>query len=187
MAANSRAAEVNAIGRLLTDYNNLEVGLLHCVQQGIGDFDRTFKSMFVTRGLAPRINAAQELGHPAYNALGIGADFDLAIAAIHHALRIRNQYAHWSWWDDSSGQLAIANLEDLAKDPEPVSNLDRLRVHHVDMPLLQAQLDFFVYVDLLLGWLNYEGRYLTNKIKHRFGPRPTPLASPPLNHPPKLP
>jgi hypothetical protein len=49
MVANARSAEVTAIGRLLTDYNNLEVGLLHCVQQGIGDFDRAFKTMFAKR------------------------------------------------------------------------------------------------------------------------------------------
>jgi len=45
MAANARVAEVMAIGRLLADYNNLEIGLLHCIQQGIGDFDRAFKTM----------------------------------------------------------------------------------------------------------------------------------------------
>jgi hypothetical protein len=33
-------------------------------------------------------------------------------------------------------------------------------VHHVDLPLLQAQLEFFTYVDALFGWINYEGRYL---------------------------
>jgi hypothetical protein len=114
--------------------------------------------------------------------LGLEADFDLAIGAIRHALRIRNQYAHWTWWDDNSGQLAIANLEDLAKDPNPVSDLARLRVHHVDMPLLQAQLEFFVYVDLSILWMNYEGRYLKGKLKHRFGPKPTPMVPPPLNH-----
>lgn len=65
MAANARAAEVGAIGRLLADYNNLEIGLLHCVQQGICDFDRAFKTMFGVRGETKRINAAQSLGHPA--------------------------------------------------------------------------------------------------------------------------
>ncbi|MGA3242390.1 MAG: hypothetical protein ABSG03_39595 [Bryobacteraceae bacterium] len=182
MAANARSAEVTAIGQLLTDYNNLEVGLLHCVQQGIGDFDLAFKTMFAKRGETPRVNAAQKIGRPAYEALGLEADFDLAIEAIRHALQIRNQYAHWTWWDDNSGQLAIANLEDLAKDPETVSNFDRLRVHHVDMPLLRAQLEFFAYVDLSVGWVNYEGRYLMGKLKQRFGPKPTPTAPPPLNH-----
>jgi hypothetical protein len=182
MAANARSTEVTAIGRLLTDYNNLEVGLLHCVQQGIGDFDRAFKAMFARRGETARVRAAQEIGRPAYQALGLQADFDQAIEAIRHALQIRNQYAHWSWWDDNSGQLAIANLEDLAKDPDPVSDFDRLSVHHVDMPLLQAQLQFFAHVDLSIGWVNYEGRFLKGKLKHRFGPKPTVMTPPPLNY-----
>ncbi|WP_253708570.1 hypothetical protein [Bradyrhizobium sp. WD16] len=126
MAANARVAEVTAIGRLLADYNNLEIGLLHCVQQGIGDFDRAFKTMFGVRGETKRINAAQNLGHPAYQKLGLEADFDLAITAIRRALQIRNQYAHWTWWDDSSGRLAIANLEELAKDSNTISDFDRL-------------------------------------------------------------
>jgi hypothetical protein len=124
MAANARSAEVTTIGRLLTGYNNLEVGLLHCVQQGIGDFDRAFKTMFAKRGETARVIAAQAIGRPAYQALGLVEDFDLAITTIRHAMKIRHQYAHWTWWDDNSGQLAIANLEDLAKNPGPVDNLD---------------------------------------------------------------
>ncbi len=183
MVANARDAEVMAIGRLLADYNNLEIGLLHCVQQGIGDFDRAFKTMFAVRGETKRINAAQNLGHPAYEQLGLEADFDLAIKAIRRALQIRNQYAHWTWWDDRSGRLAIANLEDLAKDPNAISDFDRLRVHHVDVPLLQAQQRFFSYVDLCLAWVNYEGRYLAGKIKTRIAEKPTFMTPPPLNHP----
>src|SRR5882724_11851354 len=114
MPANARAAEVAAIGRLLADYNNLEVGLLHCVQMGIGDFDRAFKAMFRARGEARRINVGETLALAAYTVLGLGTDFQTGLAAIRHALSIRNQYAHWTWWDDHSGELAIANLEDLA-------------------------------------------------------------------------
>ncbi len=149
MAANARVAEVTAIGWILAEYNNLEIGLLHCVQLGIGNFDHAFKTMFGVRGETKRIFAARDLARTTYDALGLGADFDTAIDAIRHALQIRNQYAHWTWWDDYSGQLAIANLEDLAKDPNVVSDFDRLQVHHVDMPLLQAQQEFFVYVDRL--------------------------------------
>jgi hypothetical protein len=183
VVANARDAEVMAIGRLLADYNNLEIGLLHCVQQGIGDFDRAFKTMFAVRGETKRINAAQNLGQPAYEQLGLEADFDLAIKAIRRALQIRNQYAHWTWWDDRSGRLAIANLEDLAKDPNAISDFDRLRAHHVDIPLLQVQQQFFSYVDLCLAWVNYEGRYLAGKIKTRIAEKPTFMRPPPLNHP----
>jgi hypothetical protein len=183
MTANTRVAEVTAIGRILADYNNLEIGLLHCVQQGIGDFDRAFKTMFAVRGETKRISAAGNLGRPAYQALGLEKDFDLAIDAIRHALKIRNQYAHWTWWDDRSGQLAIANLEDLAQDPSTVSDFDRLRVHHVDIPLLQMQQNFFVYVDQFVVWVNYEGRYLAGKLKSPLLSKPAPVAPPALTNP----
>jgi hypothetical protein len=183
MGANSREAEVTAIGRILADYNNLEISLLHCVQQGIGDFDRAFKAMFSQRGETKRINAARDLGHPAYEALGLDGYFDAAIEAIRHALKIRNQYAHWTWWDDRSGQLALANLEDLAKDPNVASDFDRLRIHHVDMPLLREQHLYFVYVDRLVSWVNFEGRFLTGKIKTRIVAKPDVLPPPALLHP----
>jgi len=183
MAANARVAEVTAIGRILAEYNNLEIGLLHCVQMGIGNFDQAFKAMFSLRGETRRINAARDLSRAAYQALGLAADFDTAIDAVRHALQIRNQYAYWTWWDDNSGQLAIANLEDLAKDPNIVGDFAGLHVFHVDMPLLDAQQEFFVYVDRCLIWVNFEGRFLTGKIKQRVVQKPTPVAMPALYHP----
>jgi hypothetical protein len=80
MAANARSAEVTAIGQLLTDYNDLEVGLLHCVQQGIVYFDLAFKTMFAKRGETARVNRAQKIGRPTFQALGLAADFDLPAA-----------------------------------------------------------------------------------------------------------
>jgi hypothetical protein len=182
MAANARVAEVTAVGRILAEYNNLEIALLHCVQMGIGNFDHTFKTMFRMRGETKRINAARDLAMTTYQALGLGFDFDVAIYALRHALQIRNQYAHWTWWDDNSGQLAIANLEDLAKDPSVVSDFDRLPIYHVDMPLLEAQQKFFVYVDRCLLWVNSEGRFVTRKITRRFAQKPDPIAPPKLYH-----
>lgn len=37
----------------------------------------------------------KRLVRPAYQALGLVEDFDLAITTIHHAMKIRHQYAHW--------------------------------------------------------------------------------------------
>ena len=151
----------------MAEYNNLEIGLLHCVQMGIGDFNYAFKKMFAARGETKRINAARDLAKAAYHGLGLGADFDAGMDAIRHALQIRNQYAHWTWWDDNSGQLAIANLEDLAREPNAISGFDQLRVHHIDMPLLEAQQAYFVYVDRALAWVNFEGRFLRGDIRTR--------------------
>lgn len=171
---------VAAIGRLLTDYNNLEISLLHCVQKGIGDFDCAFKKMFGERGETNRMNSAERLALGAYRALGLDGDFALAIDAIRHALKIRNQYVHWTWWDDNSGYLAIANLEGLAKDPKPVAGLDELSVYHIDLSLIEQQQRFFLYVDRCLLWVNFQGRLLTGEFKTHTYPRPTAVEKPAL-------
>ena len=49
--------------------------------------------------------------------------------------------------------------------------------------LLQAQHQFFAYVDLCLAWVNYGGRYLAGKLKARIAQRPAFMTPPPLNHP----
>jgi hypothetical protein len=180
MAANARAAEVTAIGRILADYNNLEVGLLHCVQMGIGDFDRAFKSMFRERGETKRINVAEKLALAAYTALGLDEDFRVGLAAIRHALKVRNQYAHWTWWDDYSGQLAIANLEDLALEPQLVKDFSNLRAHHVSAALLAEQQAFFAYVDRCLAWVNFEGRFRSKTIERPVVTKPAAIAEPAL-------
>jgi hypothetical protein len=56
-----------SVGRILTGYINLEVGLIHCVQVGLGgDFDTVIKKMFKRRGEKLRIDEAEKLGAAAY-------------------------------------------------------------------------------------------------------------------------
>jgi hypothetical protein len=81
-----------------------------------------------------------------------------AIRVVRYCLKVRNQYAHWVWWDDYSGKLAFANLEELAKLKRPVKDLTKLKTHHVDATLLAAQEAYFVYADAYLAWINYESR-----------------------------
>jgi hypothetical protein len=81
--------------------------------------------------------------------LGLDADFRAATAAMSHCLDIRNQYAHWIWWDDNSGQLALANIEDIAKMAMPVNELAQLNPGHFDAALLHEPGAYFVYTDLL--------------------------------------
>jgi hypothetical protein len=108
------AVEGEIVGRLLTGYANLEVGLLNCVHMVLGDLDTPLKAMFKVRSENRRIKAAVKLGERPYNALGLGTDFQWAIEAMRYCLLIRNQYSHWVWWNDYSGKIAFANLEDVA-------------------------------------------------------------------------
>jgi hypothetical protein len=160
------SAEGATVGRLLAGYSNVEVGLLHCVQVARGgDLDTVLKKMFHKPGETRRINEAEKLGHADYLRLKLAGDFQKAIRVVRNCLKIRNQYAHWIWWDDLSGKLAFANLQDLAKRKRPVRDLTKLKAHHVDATLLDAQEAYFVYADEYLAWVNYEGRARHGKLK----------------------
>lgn len=68
-------------------------------------------------------------------------------------MKIRNQYAHCVWWDDNSGQLAFANLEEVAKMNAVVEDLSELTTKYVNIDLLKEQFEYFEYADDLLIWL----------------------------------
>jgi hypothetical protein len=168
-----------AVGRLLAGYSNIEVGLLHCVQMACGgDLDTVLKKMFRIRGEMRRIDEAEKLGHLGYQRLGLAGDFQKAIRVVRYCLKIRNQYAHWVWWDDHSGKLAFANLEDLAKRRRPVRDLGKLRAFHVDATLLDAQEAYFVYADEYLAWINYEGRFRVGNLRSNPLLKPQPVRPP---------
>jgi hypothetical protein len=175
------SGEDATVGRLLAGYSNIEVGLLHCVQIALGgDLDTVLKKMFRTRGEARRISEAEKLGHPNYHRLRLAADFQKVIRVVRYCVKIRNQYAHWVWWDDYSGKLAFADLEELAQRKRPVRDLLKLRAYHVDAALLDAQEAYFVYADEYLTWINYEGRFRDGKSKSNPLIKPKPVQRPRL-------
>jgi hypothetical protein len=143
---------------------NLELGLMNCVQVVRDDFDAVLKAMFRPRGETTRINIADALGRYFYHDRGLGTEFEMAIGAIKHCLKIRNQYAHCVWYDDKSGGLAFVNVEEVATENSRLENLNSLTVLHVDIALLTAQEQYFVYTDEMLAWINYEGRFRDGKI-----------------------
>jgi AAA+ ATPase superfamily predicted ATPase len=175
------AAEGATVGRLLSGYVNLEIGLMNCVQMGRnGDLDTVLRKMFGTRGESKRITEATKLGGSAYSHLGLQRDFDRAIAALRHCLNIRNQYAHWIWWDDSTSRLAFANLEQLAKQKRRIVDLRRLRAYHVGAALLMEQERYFAYTDQVLAWVNYEGRKRAGRLQRNPVRKPRRLRKPKL-------
>jgi len=167
--------EGDIIGRLLAGYSNIEVSLFHAVHVATGDFDGALKKMFGVRSESKRINAAENLGKPEYQRLHLDTDFEKALRVMRCCLNIRNQYAHWVWWDDHSGKRAFANVEDLTKYKRKVKDFSRLKPHHVDANLLTAQEAYFVYADELLLWVNYEGRFKDGKLGNaKFNPATKP-------------
>lgn len=172
--------EAALVGRMLAGYADLEIDLMHCAKAVRVDLDLALKAMFRGRGNAQRIDIADALARQHYHALGIGAEFEMAIAAVRYCLRIRNLYAHCTWWNDNSGQLAFANLEELAKENVAVLDLHGLTVHHVTVPHLQGQFAYFEYADNLLIWVIQEGNARAGRPAFPNRVLPAPVAQPPL-------
>jgi hypothetical protein len=78
------------------------------------------------------------------------------------------------WWDDYSGKLAFAKIEEVASRKRKVHDLGKLTPYHVDVALLAAQEACFVYADDYLGWINYEGRKRAGTLKANPLNKPRP-------------
>ena len=155
--------EAAIIGRMLAGYADLEIDLLYCAKAVRDDLDLTLKAMFRSRGNAQRIDVADALARHPYHALGLGSEFERGVGAVRYCLRIRNLYAHCTWWNDNTGQLAFANLEELAKDNAVIHDLHGLTVHHVTVQHLQAQFSYFEYTDNVLIGVIQEGNRRAGK------------------------
>jgi hypothetical protein len=170
-----------AVGRLLLNYSNLEIGLLHCVQMAAGgDLNTALKAMFGARGETRRINRAETLGQPHFAQHALMRDFQHAIAILRRCLEARNQYAHWSLWDDYSGKLAFANIEGLANLKKRVNNFNKLRTFHVTAALLAEQEACYIYCDRFLTWLNHEIRVRSGRLPTNIFPKPRRVKKPRL-------
>jgi hypothetical protein len=102
----------------------------------------------------------------------------MAIGAIRHCLKIRNQYAHCVWFNDNSGKLAFAAVEDIAQQNTFLKDLSNLPIFYVNVQLLDSQEAYFVYTDRLFAWVNHEGRYRAREIATNILHKPTPLPRP---------
>lgn len=171
-------AEAALIGRMLAGYADLEIDLMNCVKAVRGDLDLALKTMFRGRGNSQRIDIADALGRRLYHDLGLGVEFERGVVAVRYCLKIRNQYAHCTWWNDNSGQMAFANLEELAKGNVPVTDLHGLTVNHVTEPHLRAQFTFFEYTDdVLIGLIQESNRRVGRPAFPNIG-IPAPMAQP---------
>lgn len=173
-------AEAALIGRMLAGYADLEIDLMNCAKAVRGDLDLALKTMFLGRGNSQRIDVAVAIARPSYNELGLGAEFDSAIAAVRRCLRIRNLYAHCTWWNDNSGELAFANLEELSKLNVVVTDLRSLTVNHVNVAHLQSQFNYFEYADNMLLGVLQEGNRRAGRPAHAGIAIPAAVAAPPI-------
>jgi hypothetical protein len=146
--------EAAIIGRLLAGYGELEFEMCRCVEAAMNDFDAAFKLIFARQGERKRIERADTVMRPKYNAVGIDTDYETTIGGMDHCRRIRNQYAHSTWYDTKPEGLCILNLEDTAKLATPVTSVVSNR-RSIDVALLRRQEDFFGYIQLSFWHLHW--------------------------------
>lgn len=173
-------AEAAVIGRILAGYTDLEIDLMNCVKSAREDLDTVLKAMYRGRGESKRIDIADAFGRQTYRKLGLGAQLEMAIGAVRYCTKIRNQYAHCIWWNDYSGALAFANIEEIAKLNEPIVDLQGMNVHHISVTLLESQFAYFEYTSDLLIWVLHEGNKKAGRPAHPN------LAQPNAPEPPAL-
>ena len=171
--------EMAAVGRILVNYGELELDLMHAVSmaKSVG-LNTALKSIFRVRGETNRIDIADGIARASYVAGGLEAEFDEAIAVTRACLAIRNRYAHAYWHSPEKTILCYVSLEELAKDKDEIKDLMSLTFFVIDLPLLKQQEDFFLYASRLLTYMNYELRARTMKtFVNPFG-RPPVVAKP---------
>ena len=173
--------EAALVGRLVIGYGELEVSLFDCVVQCRLGHDVALKAMFTRKGETARINVARKMGHPGYEMLRLGDEFDTAINGMRYCVKVRNQYAHRQWYDDNTGRLAFVNLEELAQKNESVADLLSLTRYYVDVPLLKQQESYFVNVRRYFDYLNMEGQLRSGRMTHGHAfTKPVLPRTPPL-------
>jgi hypothetical protein len=139
--------------------------------------------MFRTRGETQRIDVADAFGRQHYRDHHLDTHFEMAVGAMRYCLKIRNQFAHCIWHDYLTGNLAFTNLEEIAHGHNFLTDLRSLPLFHVNLALLQSQEEYFFYADILLTWVNYEGRRKAGKIAIPRRPAPRQMKQPPLQLP----
>ncbi|NJR72163.1 MAG: hypothetical protein HC782_03590 [Gammaproteobacteria bacterium] len=154
------------VGRMVVGYTDLEIDLMNCVKAVRDDLDTVFKAMYRVRSEHQRLEVADALGRQAYREINLGTEFQMALGAVRHCLKIRNQYAHSAWWNDHTGKLAFANLEELAKLNDIVTSLHGLKICHVTVPLLEQQFAYFERASNLLIWTLQEGNRVLGRPVH---------------------
>jgi hypothetical protein len=131
------------LGRLLAGYGELELEMCSCLIAVEGIFDFPIRTIFNKGvGAERRIKIAKRTLKSDFANAGLLADLMRALTDLNWCREIRNQYSHCHWYWTAREGLCFVNLEELARQPTPISSLMANR-HPIDVPLLTAQEDYF--------------------------------------------
>ena len=146
--------EGKIIGKILAGYGELEVTVLSCLVAVEGQLDLPIRQLFGRMSAERRINLARKRLLPDFTKAGLGAEMKEALRELDWCRELRNQYAHCQWGWTSADGLFFANLERLADQQNPISNVMDQRCY-IDVPLLQEQEAYCNYVREFFTYLGY--------------------------------
>jgi hypothetical protein len=167
--------EAAQLGIILAGYGELEYELLNCLNAVLGDLDASTRVLFRARGEEQRIQIADALMRWRYDAGGLINPYSEAIADMGYCRQLRNQYAHCHW-AETNNQLWFANLQDTAKS---LAGQTMVRQYPIDLPLLELQEDYFVYVRDCFSYLDREFRLREGRLSSHIFRLPKKVARPP--------
>jgi hypothetical protein len=165
------------IGRLLTGYGELELEMCNAVGAALKSKEAAIRAFFNARGEDRRIKMARSnLKKPAL-AAGLEALSEQVLDDMAWCKEIRNQYAHCQWAGNYGECLGFVNLEDVAL---LVGDIWPLTAHRLDLnlPLLNEQERFFVYVRNSFWHLAYRFESLADTASSHVWPTPPTVARP---------
>jgi hypothetical protein len=170
--------EASLVGFILSSFGELELTVCQCAQAALQMSYALLKTLYRIRTTSIRIDTADGLMRPVYEAHGMTNDYDMTIKMMRHCLIIRNQFAHCNWADHEKAGLFFADLQTSAKN----QNFDH-SYRHVDPALLATQLDYFKFTLEWLRFMDHELAVKQGKLKFHVWPKPPSSTPPPLHNP----
>ncbi|WP_146688981.1 hypothetical protein [Bradyrhizobium canariense] len=169
------------IGHILASFGEIEVTACYNTAIAHKLINHVLAMLYGLRATSPRIEAALRLMVPAAEVLGLQEEQKIVTPMIWHCVSIRNQYAHCNWGDEAEPDSGVyfADLQNSAKNTNFSHDWK-----HVDIELLQKQLDYFNATMEMLNFINGEINRQAGRVSENPFPRPPIPTQPPLHNPP---
>ena len=167
--------EAAVIGRLLTGYGELEYALCVLLGDTLNDVEVAVKVMFRNGGEEGRIQIADALMRYKFEQTPIADAYKQTISDMQHCRKIRNQFAH-SLFEGTTqqGTLSFVDLEESARAP----GMTRIEAVPIALPLLEAQEEYFGYVQDRLLYLSAEFQLQEGRTSSHGETLPATIAKP---------
>lgn len=172
--------EAGIVGHLLAAFGELEVTTCFNAAKATG-LQGTLTALYRIRATSSRIETADALMRPLYSEAGLEAGHSDALRRVRHCLRIRNQFAHCNWADDSESVEAGLFFVDLTVSAE-TPNFEHAW-KHTDAALLQSHEAYFDAALEALRFMDHEMAVFQKKLESHYWPKPLMLTPPPLHNP----